>query len=101
MPIPAPVPVPQGYDGTSPNKTLARCDEVGPSRASAGFDETVPDEGFGDGLTEKDWWVTVTDIYGEQFTHHFQPAPEVDSSGRPMEVSIGHIYLTYESYSIF
>ena len=49
-------------------------DEAGPSQA-------VPDEDSDDVLTEEDWGVTVTDIYGDQFTHHFQPVPEVDSSG--------------------
>ena len=88
-PIPAPVPVTQGYYGAGLSRTSAKCDEAGPSRASAGFDEMVHDEGSGDRLTEDDWRVTVTDIYGEQFTHHFQPAPEVDSSGWPTEVSIG------------
>ena len=37
--------------------------------------------------------MTVTDIYGDQFTHHFQPVPEVDSSGRPAEVSTGSFTL--------
>ena len=66
--------------GPMPTPTPKRHDEAGPSRA-------VPDEDSGDALTEEDWRVTVTDIYGDQFTHHFQPAPEVDSSRRPVEVS--------------
>ena len=61
-------------------------DEAGPSQA-------VPDDELGDELTEDDWKVTVTDIYGDQFTHHFQPVPEVDSSGRPAEVGIGSFTL--------
>ena len=65
---PTPAPAPKGHD------------EVGPSRA-------VPDEDSDDVLTEKDWRVTVTDIYGDQFTHHFQPTPEIDSSSRSVEVS--------------
>ena len=56
-----------------PTPAPKRHDEAGPSRA-------VPDEDSGDALTEEDWRVTVTDIYGDQFSHHFQPVPEVDSS---------------------
>ena len=63
-----------------PAPTQRKHDEEGPSRA-------VPDEDSDDVLTEEDWQVTVTDIYGDQFTHHFQPAPEIDSFGRPVEVS--------------
>ena len=44
-PIPAPVLVPQGYDGAGSSRTSAKCDEAGPSRASAGFDEVIPYEG--------------------------------------------------------
>ena len=73
---PPPVPAPRKHDH----------DEAGPSQA-------VPDDELGDELTEDDWRVTVTDIYGDQFTHHFQPVPEVDSSGRPAEVSIGSFIL--------
>ena len=53
-PIPAPVLVTQGYDGAGPSRTSAKCDEAGPSRASTGFDETIHDEGSGDGLIEDD-----------------------------------------------
>ena len=56
----------------TPTRAPRRHDGAGPSRA---------DEKFVDGLTEEDWWVTVTDIYGDQFTHQLQPLPEVDSSG--------------------
>ena len=66
----------------TPAPALKRQDGAGPSRA-------VPDEEYGDGLTEEDWRVTVTDIYGDQFTHHFQLVPVVDNSGQPVEVSIG------------
>ena len=65
---PTPAPTPKGHG------------EAGHSRA-------VPDEDSDDVLTEKDWRVTVTDIYGDQFTHHFQPTPEIDSSSRSVEVS--------------
>ena len=58
-----------------------RPDEAGPSRA-------VPEEDSSDVLTEEDWRVTVTNIYGDQFTHQFQPALEADSSRRPVEVSV-------------
>ena len=53
----------------------------------AGLSQAEPDEDSGNVLTEEDWRVTVTDIYGDQFTHHFQPVLEIDSSGRPVGVS--------------
>ena len=72
--VPPPAPVPRRHD------------ETGPSRASARYDKAVPSEGSDDGPTEEHWRVTVTDIYGDQFTHHFLPVPEVDSSGWPAKV---------------
>ena len=44
--------------------------------------------------------MTVTDIYGDQFTHNFKPVPDVDNFGRPAEVNIGHIHLYFELYFI-
>ena len=97
---PAPAPTPRGYDDAGPSRTSARCDEGGPSRASAGYDEAYYGGRYEDGPTDDLWRVTVTDIYGDQFTHQLQLVPEVDSFGRSVEVSIGHIYSDHEPYSV-
>ena len=59
----------------TPTPVPERHDKVGPSWA-------VPNEESDDVLTEEDWRVTVTDIYGDQFTHHFWPVLKVDNSGQ-------------------
>ena len=77
-PFSAPPPAPAPVSG--------RHDAASRSRASTEYDEAVPEERSNDEPTEEHWRVTMTDIYGNQFTHHLQPVPEVYSSGQPVEV---------------
>ena len=92
-PIPVPAPASQEYDDAGPSRTSGRYDEAERDEAHSG-------ERSEDGPTKEHWRLTVSEIYRDQFTHHFQPVPEVDSSSWPAEVNIGHIHLNSEPDSI-